>query len=59
LETAAAWNAAQAASADARLSLYDAPPSTAPPAPPGHVTLPHLVEEGLVEELVERLRPDR
>ena len=52
LETAAAWNAAQAV--DAGSTPYDAPALAVPPASPGHITLPQLVEAGLVEELVER-----
>jgi urocanate hydratase len=44
METAAAWNERQADGA-----------GTAESGEPGHITLPYLVKEGLVERLVERL----
>ncbi len=51
METAAAWNAGQASVApDTVLAAGGA----APAGPVGHITMPNLVEEGLVERLVER-----
>jgi urocanate hydratase len=54
LETAAAWNAAQAAAADAGSGLCDAPSPTASSAPSGHITMPHLVDDELLERVVKR-----
>jgi urocanate hydratase len=54
LETAAAWNAAQAAAAGAGSAFYDMPAVATAPAAPGHITLPCLVADGLIEDLVER-----
>lgn len=46
LETAASWNQSQEA------QHKDASPSAGPDGPAGHITLPHLVEEELVERLL-------
>jgi urocanate hydratase len=62
METAAAWNRAHVVGANAGepdQGAAAAPSGAAAPAvsipPSGHITLPHLVEEGLVEDLVARV----
>ena len=48
LETAAAWNAAH--DGDARDGLYEAPSAAGAPES-GHITLPYLVDDALLEEI--------
>lgn len=54
LETATAWNVAQAAAADICAGPDGRSTAAATPLALSHITLPNLVRDGLVEDLVER-----
>lgn len=54
LEVAARWNAAQADAARTVAASSDEPAAAGAPAAAGHITLPYLVDEQLLEDVMKR-----
>ncbi len=53
MHTAAAWNADQARAAEAGLDLYESPAAASAPPGGGRITLPHLVDDDLLDSVVK------
>jgi len=54
METAALWNASQEAAADMGAAFFDEPAAAQAPAAAGHITLPHLVDDELLDSVLRQ-----